>query len=196
MSQSTPDPIFVAQVKAAIKGALVLAGVPELEINYNAIDRNGVVGARITVSKIIPPVFNQSWARPSGGQFAEWHDSDGTKYVRAIRGTLILHFDVTLWAADLDRSTEYLLGFMRELPRAVFDGQQPLGADGVTVPLPDPGNRIELSLREPIFPDDTVNAAKQYRGSVIVRAEGGVYKDKAVAVMCSTKLTVSDHFGE
>lgn len=188
MAHNDPPAIFIDPVKSAAKAALVAAGIGEMDVSYSAIERNGPTGARILMSKVIPPVLNRAQDRTSGGTYKTWKGLDGNTYARAIKFTLVVHLDVTLWAESLAKCMDLLFGFLREIPRFAFDGQQPLQADPALVTLPDPGNRIELTCLEPLLPDDTTNTAKQYRASVVLRANGGVYKDDVVGISVTPQI--------
>ena len=192
MAHTDPQAVFVRPCKEAIQTALVAAGIDPMEISFNAVERNGRTGARITNSLQIPPVANVSEEVVNGGQRARWKGDNGETYVRSLRFTFILHFDVVMWAEELEKSTNFLFDFMRNLPRSITD-EMPL--TGVASPPSDEhGMPIKLTVLAPILPDDTTSTSKQYRTRCIVRAHGGIWEDKQVTVAVTPIISVSSTF--
>lgn len=180
MANSDPHPIFFKPVKDAIRSTLVSAGLPELNISFNSIERDGILSATILQSRQIPPVMNRTQEVPSRKKFA-WVDSTGANRERIYCNSLILHFDVQIKAPSIAQVLGFFFEFCRLFPRSIPDGHR----------LADPlapsygeflGNPLELSMITPLFPDDTVVTAKDYSCSWIVRAEGGVYFDSPARV--------------
>lgn len=192
MAHNDQHPIFVKPCKDAIKGALVLAGLSDLDIEFNAIERNGSSGARITNSQRIPPVANLQGEPPNGRVRKSWRGDDGKTWLRSRRAELIMHFDVKLWSDTLSKSTGYLFDLIRFLPASITD-MMPMGGLAVQ-PADEHGNPIILSIIQPIFPDDTTNTAKRYEGSCIVRAEGALWWDRAPLVSVDVVTQLSNTF--
>ena len=189
MSHNDPHPIFVKPCKDAIKAALVLAGIGELDISYSSIERNGATGARILSSQKIPPVMNMAGDPPNGGVRSSWRGDDGQLRVRSKRFDLILHFDVTMWSEKLSEATQFFFDFARHLPRSITDA---MPASGLAVqPADEHGMPILLTMLMPILPDDTTNTAKQYKATCVVRADGGLWLDKQATVAVTPVITVS-----
>ena len=192
MAHTDPQPIFIRPCKEAIQTALVAAGVDPMAISFNAVERNGRTGARITNSQQIPPVANENEQVLNGGQRAHWKGDNGETYVRSLRYTFILHFDVVMWAEELETSTNMLFEFMRQLPRSITDNMPAAGY--ATQPADEHGMPILLTVLAPILPDDTTSTSKQYRTRCIVRAHGGVWEDKQVTKSVTPVISVSSTF--
>jgi hypothetical protein len=189
MAHNDQHPIFIAPCKDAIKAALVRAGLNSLDVEFNAIERNGSSGARITNSQRIPSVANLEGSPSNGRVRKQWRGDDGKLWLRSRRSELIMHFDVKLWSDTLSKSTGYMFDLIRFLPASITDAM-PIG--GLTVqPADEHGNPIILTIIQPIFPDDTTNTAKRYEASCIVRAEGALWLDAAplVSVDVTTQLS-------
>ena len=192
MAHSDPHPIFVKPVKDTIKAALVRAGISDLDIQFNAVERNGATGARIISSPAIPPSLSLADQRSSGGQRKSWHGPDGRQYVRVYRYGMILTYQVELWSESLSQTTGFMFDFLRFLPRHCFDGQVfPVDPDP---PSTDIGNRVELTATMLVLPDDTTSTAKQYKASVQVRADGALWEDEPTRLNVETRLQVSPNF--
>lgn len=184
---SDPHPVFVGPCKEVIKAALILAGIPEIDIDYSSVERNGAIGARILTSRNIPTTINYTEERPSGSRFATWRSDAGELITRAQRAHMTMSFEVQMWSESLSVATGFLFDFVRHMPRSAFDAMPQMGKAVQT----DPGNRIEFGLVNPQLPDETTSTAKQYRSSIIVRADGGLYLDKGVTVQVDTRITMN-----
>lgn len=191
MSNSDPYPIFFLPVKNAIRSALVAAGVDEMDVSFNAVERKGQVAATVLLSKQIPPTTNRVSEKLARAQ-GRWVDSTGANRTRVYCYDLIVHFDVSIQAFSIDKAVGAFFGFAREFPRAILDGHL-FSAPGALDPSKDIGNPIELSILSPIFPDDTAVTAKDYRCSWIVRAEGGIFYDSPAHLSVTPKTRLADH---
>lgn len=192
MANSDPHPIFFLPSKTAIRAALVQAGMSEMEVSFNAIERDSIRSATILNSRQIPPVMNRTGEVPAR-KAMEWFDSAGDKRQRVYASSLIVHFDVDLKAPSIVQVMDTFFGFMAAFPRSVPDGHRlsdPLAANYASFL----GNPIELSVITPTFPDDTVVTAKDYRCSFIVRAEGGIYFDSPARISVTPSVRVSPNF--
>ena len=189
MAHNDPHPIFVKPCKDAIKAALVVAGLMDLDVSYSAIERNGATGARVLNSAKIPPVLNLLTQPSNGGRRANWRGDDGQQWIRSKRCELILHFDVTMWSEKLSEATQFFFDFARHLPREITDA---MPASGLAVqPSDEHGMPILLTLLMPVLPDDTTETARQYKATCVVRAEGGLWLDKQTTFAVTPEITVS-----
>lgn len=192
ISHSEPYSVFVAPVKASIKAALVSAGISELDISYSAVERNASSGARILSSKLPPTMDRVKEAKPAQRVNQGWTGDDGSVWQRWKMCDLIVVYQVDMWAERLSLATGYLFDFIRHLPRACFDAM-PKG--GVAIqPNDEKGNRIELFPFAPQLPDDTTETAKQYKSSVLIRADGGIYLDSSPLQEVSVSTRLSANF--
>lgn len=186
---SDPHPVFVGPCKDEIKAALVLAGIPALDIDYSAIERNPTLGARILMSPL-PASLDLSEERPAGSKFNTWRADNGELVTRAQRAHLVLNFEVQMWSESLSKTTGLFFDFIRNMPRSSSDQMRRMGIANDT----DSGNRIEFVIVHPKLPDETTSTAKQYKATCIVRASGGIYQDRMPSLKVDTKIRIDPHF--
>lgn len=191
MANVVPAPIFLLPCKVAIRTALVSAGLSDLEVRFDQVERSGVWSASIINSKQIPPVMNRKDERSNSGQVCHWLGDNGNKWTRERRFSFDLHLDVSISGPKLDECVLRFFEFCRHLPRSIKDGQL---QSGLLVQDPNPGNPIELTILAPQLPDDTVSTAKSYVTKCIVRAEGGIYLDTQKTFSVTPKPRLAAEF--
>lgn len=189
MANSDQYPIFFKPVKEAIRSSLMTAGLSDMDVSFNKIERTGQESGSIVISHQIPPVMNRTGEKPARKPF-QWKDSAGKTRDRVYCADLIVHFDVNITGCSIQQVMDFFFGFVRVFPRATVDGHRladPLAPDYATML----GNPIELSIITPTFPDDTVVTSKDYRVFFIVRAEGGIWFDSPPWVSVTPKTTLA-----
>jgi hypothetical protein len=189
MANSDPYPIFFKPVKEIVRSTLATAGLSDMDISFNKIERVGQDSASVIISHQIPPVMNRTGEKLARKPF-QWKDSAGKTRDRVYCADMIVHFDVNIMASSVERVMGFFYGFVRSFPRATVDGHRladPLAPEYAEMK----GNAIELSIITPIFPDDTVVTAKDYRVFFIVRAEGGIWFDSPPWVSVTPKTTLA-----
>lgn len=189
MANSDPYPIFFKPVKDVIRSSLLTAGLSDMDVSFNKIERTGQQAGSIIISHQIPPVMNRTGEVPSR-KSRQWKDSAGKTRDRVYCADMIVHFDVHIQACSILDVMNIFYGFVRSFPRATVDGHRladPVAPDYDTMF----GNPIELSIITPIFPDDTVVTSKDYKVSFIVRAEGGIWFDSPAWVSVTPKTRLA-----
>lgn len=196
-----PSQWFFTPVKNAIKSALVsydpsvLAAVPAYtfssdSISFNAIKRDGQVGATILASRQIVPSVDRKDELPAGGRTGvTWVGSDSVFYERYQRAALHVYFDVELWTPSAAHSTAALFHLISNLPSSISDGmlkRNLVDQDGFA------GNPILLTPLSPMFPDDQTNVAKQHSSHLIVRADGHIYVDRIAQVKAAGRIRLAN----
>ena len=189
MASSDPYSIFFKPVKEQIRSTLREAGLSDMDVSFNKIERTGQESGSIIISHQIPPVMNRTGEKPGRKPF-QWKDSAGKTRDRVYCADLIVHFDVNIMACSVERVMEIFFAFVRKFPRATVDGHR---LSDVAAPeyATMMGNPVELSIITPLFPDDTVVTSKDYRVFFIVRAEGGIYFDSGAWLSVTPKTTLA-----
>jgi hypothetical protein len=179
MAHSDPSQIFIYPVKDTIRSTLIAIdpGFTMDSVSFNAIERDRSLGASVLLSSEIPPIANRKDEKShSGSTGFSWRGADGVSlYERFWRSSLIVCFDVRVWAPSLEQSTRFLFQLIATLPRICYDGH--LQTDALHPEDDFLGNVIDLSVLSPRLPDDKTATSKTYYSSCIVRADGGIYHD-------------------
>lgn len=185
----TPSSRFILPVKTILKSTLlrVAPGMTDLDVSFDSVERDRSRCASILISGRSDPSFTRADERPRGGfTGSTWEGDDGRVWARHLRLSTRIVFEVRIVAPTLAEATETLFSLAAECPRSTFDGHL---LAGVAVQPPGfEGNSIELSPFSFSLPEDTTSAAKSYRSTLFIRADGGIYADRISGVSVAGRI--------